>query len=44
MTTVARFGLMAHPELGHDSVDTTAIYTVPGMRELEQAVERVASG
>jgi site-specific recombinase XerD len=29
--------------LGHDSVETTAIYTQPSERDLEQAVERLAS-
>lgn len=28
--------------LGHDSVETTAIYTQPSARDLEQAVERLA--
>jgi site-specific recombinase XerD len=29
--------------LGHDSVETTAIYTHPSARDLERAVERIAS-
>jgi site-specific recombinase XerD len=36
LVTVAAF-------LGHDSVETTAIYTHPSARDLERAVERLAS-
>ena len=31
-------------QLGHEKIETTAIYTQPHPRDLERAVERLAAG